>query len=132
VGFVFGWADEQGLSLVFQLGFWQWIGLTAGSVVRDSLVLTTTQSHKTLYAIQYADTNLTVAVLTEYPRKGVGRKLIAFTKEYCREKGFEEIFVQADKVDDYAIDFYRSTMPTTEEQVIHFNYSLTNDKDPKQ
>lgn len=70
-----------------------------------------------------------LAVLTEYQRKGVGRQLIAFTKEYCRQKGFEEVFVQADKVDDYAIDFYRSTKPTNEEQVLHFNYTLTDDSD---
>ena len=65
-----------------------------------------------------------LAVLTEYQRKGVGRKLIAFTNEYCRRQGFREVFVQADKVDDYAIDFYRSTNPTAEEQVVHYSYIL--------
>lgn len=65
-----------------------------------------------------------LAVMTEYQRKGIGKKLIGFTIEYCRQKGFEEIFVQADKVDDYAIDFYRSTKPTNEEQVVHFYYKL--------
>lgn len=65
-----------------------------------------------------------LAVLTEYQRKGVGRKLIAFTNEYCSRQGFQEAFVQADKVDDYAIDFYRSTNPTAEEQVVHFSYNL--------
>lgn len=65
-----------------------------------------------------------LAVLTEYQRKGVGRKLIEFTNEYCKQRGFEEVFVQADKVDDYAIEFYRSTKPTAEEQVLHFYYSL--------
>jgi aminoglycoside 3-N-acetyltransferase I len=65
-----------------------------------------------------------LAVLAEYQRKGVGRKLIEFTNEYCRQNGFEEVFVQADKVDDYAIDFYRSTKPTGEEQVVHFSYRL--------
>ncbi len=68
-----------------------------------------------------------LAVLTEYQRKGIGKKLIAFTNEYCRRQGFEEIFVQADKGDDHAIDFYRLTKPTREEQVVHFSYSLTND-----
>ncbi|GAB2792775.1 hypothetical protein GCM10027275_42140 [Rhabdobacter roseus] len=65
-----------------------------------------------------------LAVLNEYQRMGVGRKLIAFIRELCRQKGFEEVFVQADKVDDYAIDFYRSTQPTDEEQVVHFYYKL--------
>lgn len=70
-----------------------------------------------------------LAVSVEYQRKGVGRKLIEFTNEYCKENGFEEVFVQADKVDDYAIDFYRSTKPTSEEQVAHFSYKLTGNKD---
>jgi aminoglycoside 3-N-acetyltransferase I len=65
-----------------------------------------------------------LAVLTEYQRKGVGRKLIEFTNEYCRGLGFQEAFVQADKVDDYALEFYRSTNPTAEEQVVHYSYML--------
>lgn len=69
-----------------------------------------------------------LAVLAKYQRKGVGRKLIEFSVEYCRHLGFEEVFVQADKVDEYAIDFYRSTEPTEEEQVVHFYYTLTNDR----
>jgi aminoglycoside 3-N-acetyltransferase I len=69
-----------------------------------------------------------LAVLTEHQRKGVGRKLIAFTNDYCRNKGFEGAFVQGEKVDDYAIDFYRLTKPTTEEEVVHFYYNLTGDK----
>lgn len=65
-----------------------------------------------------------LAVLPEYQRMGVGKMLVAFTNEYCREKGFEEVFVQADKVDTHALEFYRSTKPTNEEQVIHFYYRL--------
>lgn len=65
-----------------------------------------------------------LAVLKEYQRKGVGKKLINFTIDYCKQKGFEEVFVQADKIDDYAIDFYRSTKPTVEAPVVHFNYKL--------
>jgi aminoglycoside 3-N-acetyltransferase I len=65
-----------------------------------------------------------LAVLTEYQREGVGRRLIEFTIEHCRQKGFEEVFVQADKDDDYAVDFYRSTNPTGEEQAVHFFYKL--------
>lgn len=68
-----------------------------------------------------------LAVIKEYQRKRVGTRLIEFTNNYCRQKGFEEVFVQADKVDKYAIDFYRSTKPTEEEQVVHFYYKLTDD-----
>ena len=68
-----------------------------------------------------------LAVLTEYQRIGIGKKLIAFTTDFCKQKGFEEVFVQADVVDDYALDFYRSTVPTNEEQVIHYSYNLRGD-----
>lgn len=65
-----------------------------------------------------------LAVLTEFQRKGIGKMLIEYTKGYCTQKGFDEIFVQADKIDDYALDFYRSTNPTNEEQVVHFSFKL--------
>lgn len=65
-----------------------------------------------------------LAVLQEYQRKGIGRSLINFARFYCKEQGFEELFVQADKADDYALEFYRSTNPTKEEDVSHFYYKL--------
>ncbi len=67
-----------------------------------------------------------LAVLQEYQRKGVGRKLIEFINEYGRQHGFEEVYVQAENVDQHAIDFYRTTKPTAEEQVVHFTYDLVN------
>jgi aminoglycoside 3-N-acetyltransferase I len=71
-----------------------------------------------------------LAVLQAYQRKGVGRKLIEFTNDYCRQKGFEELFVQAERVDEHAIDFYRATQPTDEAQVVHFYYRFTDKPDP--
>lgn len=65
-----------------------------------------------------------LAVLPECQRIGVGKKLIAFLNEYCRQKGFEEVFVQVDKGDVHALNFYRSIMPTSEERVVHFYYTL--------
>lgn len=65
-----------------------------------------------------------LAVDTNLQRHGIGKKLIAETNKFYKEKGFEEVFVQADKVDDYAIDFYRKTNPSEEEQVVHFCYTL--------
>ncbi|MFX3626134.1 MAG: GNAT family N-acetyltransferase [bacterium] len=65
-----------------------------------------------------------LAIAIKHQRKGIGQKMIAFIKEYCKQRGFDEVFVQADKVDDYALDFYRKTDPTKEEDVSHFYYSL--------
>lgn len=71
-----------------------------------------------------------LAVSTSHQRQGVGKKLIAEFNQYCTEQGFEEVFVQADKVDDYALDFYRTTHPTAEEQVVHFYYTLNQANPP--
>lgn len=69
-----------------------------------------------------------LAVLQEHQRKGIGKNLIDFTIDYCGQKGFEEVFVQAEKGDDYAIEFYRSTKPTEEEEAVHFSYLIKSKK----
>ncbi|MGN6646639.1 MAG: GNAT family N-acetyltransferase [Cytophaga sp.] len=64
-----------------------------------------------------------IAVLKRYQRKGIGKKLILGIKDYCREIGVEEIFVQADDEDEHALDFYRAT-GAKESKVTHFTYPL--------
>ncbi len=64
-----------------------------------------------------------LAVKTSLQRKGIGKLLIEGLIQYCKEIGMEEVFVQADKEDEYAIDFYRST-EAKETQVVHFYYPL--------
>ena len=65
-----------------------------------------------------------LAVATAYQRQGVGRQLMEFTIAYYREQGYEEIFVQADRIDEHAISFYRSILPSQEEDVIHFTFEF--------
>lgn len=65
-----------------------------------------------------------LAVLPAFQRKGVGRQLIDAVRLYCHEHGFEEVFVQADRIDQHAVDFYRKTKPSNEEEVLHFYYLL--------
>ena len=65
-----------------------------------------------------------LAVQTALQRQGIGKKLIDEINKFCKEAGMEEVFVQADVIDDYALDFYRKTKPTAEEDVIHFSYRL--------
>lgn len=62
-----------------------------------------------------------LAVKTEFQRRGIGGQLIAGIKEYCRQQGFTELFVQADEADDYAVDFYRKT-GGEELKVAQFSY----------
>ena len=53
---------------------------------------------------------------------GVGRQLMEFTIAYYRGQGYEEIFVQADRIDAHAQSFYRSIRPSQAEDVIHFTF----------
>lgn len=64
-----------------------------------------------------------LAVLVEYQRKGIGKKLINEINLYCKNIGFDEVFVQADMEDDYAIDFYNSTKAIGR-SIGHFYYKL--------
>ncbi len=64
-----------------------------------------------------------LAVRTDCQRRGIGRKLITAVLAFSKEAGMEEVFVQADRVDQYALDFYRKTT-AVEEDVVHFYYSL--------
>ncbi len=65
-----------------------------------------------------------LAVLEEKQRLGIGKKLINAMIIYGKSIGCEEVFVQADRVEQHAVSFYRSTPITAEEDVIHFYYSL--------
>lgn len=64
-----------------------------------------------------------VAVLKQYQRQGVGKKLLLGIKDYCKETGIEEIIVQADEADEHAIDFYHSTGAKAA-KVVQFYYGL--------
>lgn len=46
-----------------------------------------------------------LAVKTHLQRKGIGKSLIASINRYYKEKGIEEVFVQADLADDYRNNF---------------------------
>ncbi len=65
-----------------------------------------------------------LAISKNFQRMGIGKALIQYLKDYCKENNFEEVFVQVNRIDQYALDFYRLTKPTNEKDVIHFNYSL--------
>lgn len=65
-----------------------------------------------------------LAVAKQWQRQGIGSALIAEARAYFKQLGYAEVFVQADRIDDYAVDFYRKTGPTAEEDVVHFYYSL--------
>lgn len=79
--------------------------------------------------IQYYSTKPLVyifdlAVARHLQRNGIGKSLITEINKYCKTAGMEEVFVQADKADGYALDFYRKNNPTDEEDVSHFYFKF--------
>ena len=92
----------------------------ADNQVIGGLTVYTLQQYYSVYPQAYI---YDLAVKTNLQRQGIGRRLIKSLTDYCKEKEYECVFVQADKVDDYALDFYRST-GATEQQVVHFDYAL--------
>ncbi len=113
-------SDKHLQKLLDQEGFFAVIAKTNNKIIGGLTIYVLDQYYSTRPLAYLYD----LAVMVEYQRMGVGKSLIAFTNKYCREKGFEEVFVQAEKVDDYAIDFYRTTKPTDQQQVLHFSYKL--------
>lgn len=65
-----------------------------------------------------------IAVSSPYQRQGIGKELLNAAKNHCCQLGVDEIFVQAEKVDHHAIQFYKSSHPTRENEVIHFDYTF--------
>lgn len=64
-----------------------------------------------------------LAVLEKFQRQGVGKSIIADFREYCQEQEYEEIFVEAEKEDTQAVNFYRTTQ-AQEIDVAHFFWKL--------
>ncbi len=65
-----------------------------------------------------------VGVLPDNQRNGIGKKLIDYLNDYCKENGFEEVYVEAETDDTQAVNFYRTTFFSNELQATHFTYSF--------
>ncbi|HSF87821.1 MAG TPA: GNAT family N-acetyltransferase [Saprospiraceae bacterium] len=76
------------------------------------------QYHSTLPVLYVQD----LAVMHDFQRKGVGSKLMEYVVRYARDHGFQQMFIQAELEDDYAVEFYRKTKPTGELMAVHFYY----------
>jgi len=99
--------------------FFVFVALSDDEVVGGLTAYTLDQYYSTKPLVYIYD----LAVKTELQRRGIGKMLIASITSHCKEMGMEEVFVQADVVDTYALDFYRSTGAIAEE-VVHFYYPL--------
>ena len=112
--------DENYLEQLLEKdSFFVFVALLQDKVVGGLTSYTLQQYYSKLPLVYIYD----LAVKTEFQRKGIGKMLISGLTNYCREIGIEEVFVQADEVDDFAIKFYHSTGATAE-KVVHFYYPL--------
>ena len=62
-----------------------------------------------------------LAVKSAYQRKGIGKSLIRYVRNYCTNYGINEFVVLAHAEDEHAVEFYRATGGKSEE-VINFLY----------
>jgi aminoglycoside 3-N-acetyltransferase I len=105
--------------LLGEEGFHVFVAILDEKVVGGLTAYTLPQYYSTLPLVYIFD----LAVATQLQRKGIGKMLISGINDYCREIGVEEVFVQADEEDAYALDFYHSTGGRAE-KVVHFTYPL--------
>jgi ribosomal protein S18 acetylase RimI-like enzyme len=112
--------DEKHLQQLLEKdSFFVFVALSGNEVV-GGLTAYTLEQYYSLKPLVYL---FDLAVKTQCQRQGIGRKLMAAINEYCKNTDVEEVFVQADEVDDYALEFYKATGGIAE-QVVHFNYPL--------
>jgi len=65
-----------------------------------------------------------LAVRPQFQRKGIGKELVTFALNYCQRHNIRGAFVQAELMDEDGVEFYRSTHPDQELQVVQFYYDL--------
>lgn len=65
-----------------------------------------------------------LGVAEQYQRLGIGKQLLYHLKTFCAANNLEEMYVQAEAIDRHAINFYRGTNPSSEMEVVHFNYII--------
>ncbi|MEN9562812.1 MAG: hypothetical protein RIR73_1056 [Chloroflexota bacterium] len=64
-----------------------------------------------------------MAVHPDHQRKGIGKQLLEFLKDYCARNEINTFFVLAHKEDVHALEFYRAT-GGEREQVANFIYEI--------
>ncbi|MCW3118132.1 MAG: GCN5-related N-acetyltransferase [Chitinophagaceae bacterium] len=111
--------DNHLQQLLEKDSFFVFVALSTDKVVGGLTAYTLEQYYSKLPLVYIYD----LAVKTEFQRQGIGKRLISAIKDYCGEIGVEEVFVQAEEIDGYALEFYHSTGATAE-KVVHFYYQL--------
>ena len=64
-----------------------------------------------------------LAVASQHQRQGIGSNLVKYLFEDLKKQNVKYVYVQADKVDDEAIAFYKK-LGGKQEDVYHFDFEL--------
>ncbi len=64
-----------------------------------------------------------MAIHPDHQRKGIGKQLLEFLKDYCAQNKINTFFVLAHEEDTHALEFYHST-GGQREQVANFIYEI--------
>ena len=66
-----------------------------------------------------------LAVTREFQRNGIGSRLVNVLIDYCKSKDIKELFVQADEVDQHAIEFYKK-IGGEQSKTFQFSFNLVD------
>jgi aminoglycoside 3-N-acetyltransferase I len=78
----------------------------------------------TMPSVYYPGSELYIydfAIRPAFQREGIGSALLKDLRAWCTRNGIKEIFVQADRPDRHAIEFYKKNGGIPED-VIHFSF----------
>lgn len=64
-----------------------------------------------------------LGVKPEFQKQGVGTALFEGLVSFCKKRGYQELFVQAHRVDEIAVKLYRSLSPAQEDDVLQFTFN---------
>lgn len=64
-----------------------------------------------------------LAVGNAFQRRGIATKLVLELVSYCKDHGIRDMFVQADVIDEHAIEFYKKLGGEISE-VVHFSFDI--------
>jgi aminoglycoside 3-N-acetyltransferase I len=67
-----------------------------------------------------------VGVSPNYQGQGLGKALISEVCSFCKQNNFEDAYVEAERDDIDAVEFYRKTKFSSEMNAIHFTYDLSD------
>jgi len=113
-------SKEHLLKVMNAPGFFSMVAMADKKVIGGLTAYTFEQYHSTQPIAYIYD----LAVLSQHQRKGVGKSLINTFNDHCKKSGYQEVFVQTEKEEIHAVNFYRSTRLSGEEDVAHFFYRL--------